>query len=38
MQSGRRVSVSVISGREAGTMRWRWSWLSAVCESFFRNV
>ena len=37
-QSGRRVSVSVSSGREAGTMRCRWSWLSAVCESFFRNV
>jgi len=27
-----------MSGRDAGTMRWRWSWLSAVCEIFFRNV
>ena len=36
-RDGHRVD-RVSSGREAGTMRWRWSWESAVWESFFRNV
>ena len=38
MKSGERVSVSTSSGREPGTMRWRWSWLSAVWLIFFANV
>ena len=37
-KSGERVSVSISSGREPGTMRWRWSWLSAVWLIFFANV
>jgi hypothetical protein len=32
------VSASVIIGRDAGTMRCRWSWESAVWLNFFSNT
>ncbi|MGH8629290.1 MAG: FAD-dependent thymidylate synthase [Burkholderiales bacterium] len=38
VESGAGESVSSIIGREAGTMRWRWSWLSAVWLMRLANV
>jgi hypothetical protein len=36
--SGVPGTVRESSGREPGTVRWRWSCESAVCESFLRNT